>query len=73
MVDLTGLKPLLDFLNALSVGSLLFIIIVGLLRVWWVPGWLYRDLVRDRDEWKSIALRGAHLAERALETPPPPK
>ena len=65
-------SDVLDFANKLTVGALLLIAVVGVQRKWWVPGWLYRDVVRDRDEWKVIAMRSAHLAERAIEAPASP-
>lgn len=33
---------------------------------WIVPGWLYRDTVAEKNEWKDAALRGTRVAERAV-------
>ena len=32
----------------------------------WVFGWQYNDVVKDRDEWKTAALRGTRIAERVV-------
>lgn len=66
-----SVDAILDLANKLTVGAALLVAVIGVLRRWWVPGWLYRDVVRDRDEWKAIAMRSAHLAERAIEAPAP--
>lgn len=48
-------------------------LIVGGARGWYHWDNEFRAMRQDRDDWKAIALRGAKLAERALETPPPPR
>lgn len=50
-----------------GVIALLILILVGGHRRWWVWGWLFRDTLRDRDEWKALALRGTGLAEAATD------
>ena len=49
----------------------LALVLVGGLRGWYVFGWLYRDIVRDRDEWKHLALKGIYIAERAVTVADP--
>lgn len=34
---------------------------------WWVFGWQYRDLERDRNEWKNAALNGTLVARKAVD------
>jgi hypothetical protein len=48
-----------------GVIALLILILVGGHRRWWVWGWLHKETVADRDEWKQLALRGTGLAETA--------
>lgn len=33
----------------------------------WVFGWIYREMVADRDFWRDRALRGSGLAEIATD------
>lgn len=40
--------------------------LVGVLRGWWVPGKLYKNMEADRDEWKEIALKGIAVGEKAV-------
>lgn len=42
----------------------LLLALVGSIKGWWVPGWQYRDVVRDRDRWMDTALRGLEVADR---------
>lgn len=57
--------------NTIGVVTLLVLTLIGGYKQWWVFGWLYKDLVKDRDDWKALALKGTNLAERALDVPPP--
>lgn len=59
-----------DAINLLlgPVGTLvlsLSIILTGVKGLW-VFGWVYRDIARERDEWKDVALRGTKIAERTV-------
>lgn len=61
----------MDFILTLIQGPAgalvtLVLILYGGRKKWWVFGWQYTDLVRDRDEWKTAALRGTHIAERVV-------
>lgn len=49
-------------------GALVTLVLIlwGGRKKWWVFGWQYQDVVRDRDEWKTAALRGTHIAERVV-------
>lgn len=46
-------------------GFLTFI--SGLLREWWVLGREYRTMEEDRNFWRSRAIGGTDLAERATD------
>lgn len=61
------IPELLDVLTQGGVVGLLILILVGGHRRWWVWGWQHKDTVRDRDEWKALALRGTGLAEAATD------
>jgi hypothetical protein len=56
----------LDPAGAIQTGGvvavLLTILVTGLKRMW-VPGWRYQEVLKERDEWKEIALRSTNLAE----------
>jgi hypothetical protein len=49
------------------------VLVLGGVKGWYVFGREYEQMKIDRDQWRGLALRGTSLAERALETPPPPK
>ncbi len=75
-MDLNGL---LDFLNRGGVLAALLAILVGGWRRWWVWGWQYDEIRRERDAWRQRALRAGRLgeqstevAEQVLEHPPDP-
>lgn len=54
---------ILDFIQKGGTISVLVIVLVGALRGWWVPGYLYKELQRERDAWRDIATRGLNVAE----------
>ena len=47
-----------------SVILLLLLIIVGGYRGWWVFGWQYRELRKEMEAWKGLALKGTDIAEQ---------
>lgn len=40
------------------------LIIYGLYKKWWVPGWLFRDVQKERDEYKELAFSATDLADK---------
>ena len=67
------LKQLLDIVNTVGLVGVLVMILWGGAKRLWVYGWYYREqqqyqirLVRERNEWRDIALRGTVLAEKAV-------
>ena len=62
-MDITALYELI---NKGGVVALLLIIVVAGIKRYWVPGWLYRQILKERDEWKQLALRGSSLATRII-------
>lgn len=58
---------ILKFINSGGVLGLLVIAIVGGYRKWWVYGWIYREVERERDDWRDIALHGTDLAEKTVD------
>lgn len=61
---------LIDAWNLVQVGGvpgLLFLAIVGVFRGWWVPKHVHDDVIKDRDEWKAIALQNMHVASTAVD------
>lgn len=59
-----------EFVDVITQGGvigLLVLIVVGGWRRWYVWAWAYHELLQDRDEWKSLAMRGTGLAETATD------
>lgn len=42
-------------------------ILLGGWKGFWVFGWQFRDVKREKDEWKAMALRGTDLVEKVVE------
>ena len=55
------------FLRDLSFGGLMAVALLGGARRWYVWAWTYKALEVDRDFWRSLALRGTTVAEKAAE------
>lgn len=58
---------LIETIRAAGITGLLVIALIGGWRRWWVFGWHYKEVARERDEWKKLALGGTHLAERSIQ------
>lgn len=58
-------KLLTQSADRISVVALLILIVVGSLREWWVPGWVYRKAVKDADEYKSLLWQSLPVAREA--------
>lgn len=58
---------LLSALSDLSTVALLILILIAGARGWWVFGWHYDEVARERDAWREIALSTTNLAERAIQ------
>lgn len=74
-------NAVLDFAGRLTVVGLLtvsiVVIVVGLMRRWWIPYFLHAEIVadlrgqlvamtNDRDQWREIGLRQMALTEAAV-------
>lgn len=60
------INEILEALRAGGMTGLLVVALIGGFRRWWVFGWHYKEVKRERDEWKALALGGTHLAERSI-------
>lgn len=58
-------KLLAQSADRISVVALLLIIVIGAVREWWVPGWVYRNAVKDRDEYKALLWQTLPMARQA--------
>jgi len=47
--------------------SFMFLGYVGLVRGWWVPGFVYRDMVSDRDKWQVAEDRQSKINGKLVE------
>lgn len=61
----------LDSLSDVGLGALLIGVLIGGYRGWWIFGPIHRaivaDLVEQRNFWRTQALRGTALSERAVD------
>lgn len=57
----------LSYLRDGGIIGLLVAILIGGFRRWWVFGWHYDAVCKERDEWKQLALRGTVIAGQAVE------
>lgn len=51
-----------EYVGRVSVATLLASILIAQQMGYWVDGQTHRQMVAERDEWKSIALKATHLA-----------
>jgi hypothetical protein len=58
---------LLAALSDLGTVAMLLVILIAGARGWWVFGWHYEEVAKERDAWREIALSTTHLAEKAIE------
>jgi hypothetical protein len=58
---------LLDIVTKGGVIGLLLLITVGGWRRWYVWRWAYDEAIAERDWWRTMALRGTALAEKAAD------
>ncbi len=58
---------LLSALSDLGTIALLLLILIAGARGWWVFGWHYEEVARERDAWREIALSTTSLAEKAIQ------
>ena len=63
MADLTALWQIIQVGGGPALVAILF---TGFLQKWIVPGWLYQDVVKDRDAWRAKA--ESSLNDRQLFT-----
>ena len=62
---MTDAASVVEGIQRLGLGGALVLALIGGFRQWWVFGWTYRGLERERDTWRTIALSTTTLAERA--------
>jgi len=60
------LQQILETVRAAGITGLLVFALIGGFRKWWVFGWQYKDVCKEKDEWKQLALGGTQLAERSV-------
>ena len=62
-----GIVEITKYANSLSVVAVLALIIVGGFKRWWVFGWHYTQVEREKNDWRELALKGTSLAEELTE------
>lgn len=58
----------IKFIQSTGLVGIGILILIGGFRKWWVWGYQYEDMRKERDEWRALALKGTHLTERAMVT-----
>lgn len=66
MIDPTFLSNL-EALSRLSAFSILIIAVVGFLRGWVVPRWVYDEERKTGEVYREMALRGVELSRRSID------
>jgi hypothetical protein len=61
-MDVSGINSFLD----LGIAVLILAAVILGWRRYWVFGWKYEEVVRERDAWREIALRSLGVAEQLL-------
>lgn len=61
------LPELFMYISDGGVIGLLILAVVGGFRRWYVFGWQYDMIVKERDEWKHAALRATGINEKVLD------
>jgi hypothetical protein len=51
----------------LGVVAVLLLLVVAMVRGWLIPGGQHKQVVKERDEWKQIALKGLSKGEELVE------
>lgn len=59
---------LIDIGSKVSLAVVLMVILYGGVTGYWVAGSTYQDVVKERDTWKELALKGTKVAEQAAHT-----
>lgn len=59
-------KTLWDVANGGGVPALLFLIVWGGIKQWYVYGWQYRQKVAECEKWQQLALTNTGLLDRSL-------
>ena len=62
------LEQLFKWADKLGTLACFIIFAVGILRKWWVPGWVLEDCQKRETEWKSTALSGLPITRQAVQT-----
>lgn len=70
----TTFADILKYVSQGGVLGLLFFILIGGYRQWWVFGWQYKEseertgkAEKERDDWRDLALHGTNLAEQTVD------
>lgn len=50
-----------------AIAVLLLLILGTFTKRWFVPGWIYREMELQKDEWKELAQQGTTVAKRTSE------
>jgi hypothetical protein len=63
--EISGVLTIAERIGSAPAQVLLALALIGFMLGWWVPGWVYRLVVQEKNEWKRRALSGTTLAETA--------
>jgi uncharacterized ion transporter superfamily protein YfcC len=54
-------------MGPLGAIAVLLLLVMAMVRQWLVPGGQYKQVIKERDEWKAIALRGLSKGEELVK------
>jgi hypothetical protein len=64
-IDTINLTAWADLVHNGGLSLVVAALIVGGLRQWYVWGWVYRQMLQERDEWRDMVIQTASNLETA--------
>lgn len=52
----TTIGDVLGFADKVTSIGLLLVFVIGFVRGWWVPGWVFKAKEKESDDWRDISL-----------------
>lgn len=64
-MDVGAVKSAIQFLQEYGAAAGLVLVLIGIHRRWWVPGWYATRLEQECAAWREATLTSTNLAGRA--------
>lgn len=65
--DTTDPVQIVNYANKATGLVVLVVIVFGAIKGWWVPGYQYKKIVQERDQFLDLALKSQETSSRALD------